>query len=451
VNALERIAEATRGTKWEGWLFAVGGCVRDALLGLPEGTDFDVVTEESSQELANFLYTMGVSSIPPVAYPRFGTALVRIGEANVEIVTARRESYAPESRKPKVAPATLLEDARRRDFTVNTLLRNLHTGELLDPLGIGLTDLRERVLRTPLDPEATFSDDPLRMLRAVRFRWRLGLTPAESLYDAIRQKRSRLSIVSVERIRNELVLMLEHPTAADALGELMDLGLLELFLPELKEGADVDQGDYHLKSVWEHTLDVVRNATAYHDLRITLAALFHDVGKPRTRSVDQDGRIRFFRHERVGAEITREAMSRLRFSREMTEQVSALVRNHMRLGSMELFTPTAARRLVRDLGELVDPLVKLCRADAEAIRATPPRADFDEIERRIAEVRAAASPKQLGSPLSGHEVMRLLHLRQGPEVGKWLRKLEEAVIDGTIPPNNKRAAREWLLREAGEP
>ncbi|MER3466736.1 MAG: tRNA nucleotidyltransferase, partial [Armatimonadota bacterium] len=208
MNALERIAEATRGTKWEGRLFAVGGCVRDALLGLPEGTDFDVVTEESSQELANFLYTMGVSSIPPVAYPRFGTALVRIGEANVEIVTARRESYAPESRKPKVAPATLLEDARRRDFTVNTLLRNLHTGELLDPLGIGLTDLRERVLRTPLDPEATFSDDPLRMLRAVRFRWRLGLTPAESLYDAIRQKRSRLSIVSVERIRNELVLML---------------------------------------------------------------------------------------------------------------------------------------------------------------------------------------------------------------------------------------------------
>ncbi|MEW5883465.1 MAG: HD domain-containing protein [Armatimonadota bacterium] len=447
MNALERIAEATRGTKWEGRLFAVGGCVRDSLMGLPEGTEFDIVSEESSQELARFLYTSGVSSINPVTYPRFGTALVHIGDANVEIVTARRESYDPESRKPEVAPATLLDDARRRDFTINTLLRNLHTGEMLDPLGTGLQDLRERVLRTPLDPQATFSDDPLRMLRAVRFRRRLDLTPAEGLYDAIRRTRERLRIVSAERIRNELVLMLEHTTAADALDDLMDLGLLELFLPELKEGVDVDQGDYHSKPVWEHTLDVVRNAAVHGDLRITLAALFHDVAKPRTKGVDDEGRIRFFGHERVGAEMTREAMRRLRFSRDLTEQVAALVRNHMRLGSMPVFTPTAARRLLRDLGELVDPLIKLCRADAEAIRAGPPRADFDAIERRLAEVRATATPKQLSSPLTGSEVMAILHLPEGPEVGKWLRRLDDAVLEGEVPPNDKRAAHEWLLRQ----
>lgn len=450
MDVLERIAEATRGTKWEGRLFAVGGCVRDALVGLPEGNDFDVVTEESSQELAEFLYTSGVSTIRPVTYPRFGTALVHIGGANVEIVTARRESYSAESRKPDVTPATLLEDAKRRDFTVNTLLRNLHSGELLDPLGVGLRDLEERVLRTPLDPEATFNDDPLRMLRAVRFRWRLGLTPAEGLYEAIRGRRERLCIVSAERIRNEFVLMLEHSTAADALADLMDIGLLELFLPELKECVGVDQGSYHAKPVWEHTLDVVRNATAYGELRITLAALFHDIGKPRTRSVDENGRVRFLGHERVGAEMTRHAMSRLRFSHDMTEQVAALVRNHMRLGSMTVFTSTAARRLVRDLGELVDPLIKLCRADAGATRTEVPRVDFDAVEQRIAEVRSIATPKQLASPLSGHEVMALLDLEEGPEVGKWLRRLDEAVLEGAIPPKDKGAAREWLLREVGK-
>lgn len=446
MNALERIAEATRGTKWEGRLFAVGGCVRDSLLGLPQGTDFDIVSEESSQELARFLYTSGVSNINPVTYPRFGTALVQIGDANVEIVTARRESYNPKSRKPEVAPATLLDDAKRRDFTINTLLRNLHTGEMLDPLGTGLQDLRERVLRTPLDPGATFSDDPLRMLRAVRFRWRLDLTPAEGLYDAIRRTRERLRIVSAERIRNELVLMLEHATAADALADLMDLGLLELFLPEMNEGVGVHQGDYHSKTVWEHTLDVVRNAAVHGDLRVTLAALFHDVAKPRTKSVDDEGRIRFFGHERVGAEMTREAMRRLRFSRDLTEQVATLVRNHMRLGSMPVFTAAAARRLLRDLGELVDPLITLCRADAEAIRAGPPRVAFDAIERRLAEVRATATPKQLRSPLTGSEVMETLHLPEGPEVGKWLRRLDDAVLEGEVPPNDKRAAREWLLR-----
>jgi poly(A) polymerase len=449
VNALEKIAEATRGTKWEGRLFAVGGCVRDALMGLPEGNDFDIVTEGSAEELANFLYQEGVSSISPVIYPRFGTALVHVGEANVEIVTARHESYSPGSRKPEVEPATLLEDARRRDFTVNTLLRNLHTGELLDPLGTGLHDLRDRILRTPADPDATFNDDPLRMLRAVRFRWRLGLSPAEGLYDAIRRRRERLRIVSAERIRNELVLMLEHPTAADALAELMDLGLLELFLPELKEGVGVEQGGYHTKPVWEHTLEVVRNATKYGELRIMLAALFHDVAKPRTKSVDEQGRVRFTGHERLGAEMTREAMYRLRFSRELTEQVATLVRNHMRLGSMPVFTPTAARRLIRDLGDLVDPLIKLCRADAEATRTGPPKADFDEIERRLAEVSAIATQKQLTSPLTGTEVMDLLGIGEGPEVGNWLRRLESAVLDGEIPPNDKNAARQWLLREAG--
>lgn len=419
-------------------------------MGLPEDNDFDVVTEESSQELALFLYTSGVSSIRPVIYSRFGTALVRVGDANVEIVTARRESYSPESRKPEVAPATLLEDAKRRDFTINTLLRNLHTGEVLDPLGVGMRDLRERMLRTPLDPEMTFNDDPLRMLRAVRFRWRLDLTPAEGLYEAIRRRRTRLRIVSAERIRNELVLMLEHPAAAEALADLMDLGLLDLFLPEMKECVGVDQGDYHTRPVWEHTLDVVRNATAYGDLRVTLAALFHDVGKPRTRTVDREGRVRFFGHERLGAEMTRAAMTRLRFSRDKAEQVATLVLNHMRLGSMEVFTSTAARRLVRDLGELVDPLIKLCRADAAAIRAGPPRADFDEIERRVAEVRANATPKQLKSPLTGGEVMALLGIKEGPEVGKWLRRLDEAVLEGAIAPNDKETAREWLLRTASE-
>jgi poly(A) polymerase len=437
--ALEAVRTATEGSPFEGRLWVVGGAVRDELLGLPIPTDFDLVTLMDAGELAKKLHAEGLSSIAPVTYERFGTAMVQVAGTAIEIVTARRESYDAHSRKPHVQPATLGEDALRRDFTCNTLLRNLHTRELVDPLGCGLEDLRSRRLRTPLDPEATFQDDPLRMLRAVRFRWQLGFDPSPELYPAVLATSGRLEIVSAERVRDELVKMLLLPDADRALADLMELRMLHGFAPELVEMVGVEQGDYHHLDVWEHSLLVVRNV-GRGDPILTWAALLHDVGKPRTRRIDDQGRTRFFGHEAVGAEMTSELLRRLKFSNREVEQVAALVKNHMRLGTAPSFTPAAARRLIRDLGDLVPRLLDLVEADASALKPGVRKLDLASVRKRIREAVASSPRESLESPLSGAEIMAALGLSAGPEVGKWKAVLAEKVIEGEIPPGDREAA-----------
>jgi poly(A) polymerase len=441
--ALAAIAEATRGTSFEGGLWLVGGAVRDELLGREHSNDFDIVLEGSSGELARLLFEKGASSIAPVTYERFGTAMVQVEGASIEIVTARRESYDESSRKPDVEPATLEEDARRRDFTVNTLMRNLHTQELRDPLGVGLSDLKDSVLRTPLDPKATFYDDPLRMLRAVRFRWQLGFEAAPDLYPGITMEKERLKIISMERIRDEFVKMLLLPEGDKALADLMDLGLIEIFAPELADVAGVDQGTYHHLDVWEHSLLVVRNVRM-PDLTLKLAALLHDVGKPPTRFVDDEGNIRFFGHETVGADMTRVLLKRMKFSNDQIEPVALLVRNHMRLGSSPTFSPSAARRVIRDMGDHVDRLLDLVEADANALKRGVRVLDLAPIRARIEEVSKATPRAELESPLSGAEIMELLGLEPGAEVGRVKQMLVEKVLEGELAPGDKDGARKLL-------
>ncbi len=419
--------------------------MRDELLGYAASDDFDIVTRRSAPELSALLTSLGLSSIPPVTYERFGTAMIRVLGSTIELATARSESYAPESRKPQVEPASLEQDALRRDFTVNTLMRNLHTGELRDPLGSGLRDLGQRILRTPLNPESTFQDDPLRMLRAVRFRWKLGFEPAEGLYEAVRRCVKRLAIVSGERIRDEIVKMLLAPSAADALADLMALGIFDVVAPELVQMVGVEQGSYHHLDVWNHSLLVVRNAGS-GDLALTLAALLHDVGKPATQFVDDAGQIRFFGHEAVGASLSAKILRRLRFPQREIDRVSILVKNHMRLGSSPEFTAAAARRLIRDLGEEVDRLLKLVEADADSLAPGVRRFDLDPIRSRIVEVQSITPRDELQSPLSGAEIMRIAGLEPGPEVGRMKAALTERVLDGVIEPGDKAAA-EKVLRE----
>lgn len=448
--ALTAIRDATRGTPFEGELWLVGGAVRDELLGRPEPSDFDLVTERSSGELARFLYDKGLSALPPVTYARFGTALVRVAGANIELATARKESYAPDSRKPDVEPATLLEDARRRDFTVNALMRNLHSGELRDLLGIGLDDLQAKVLRTPLDPEATFRDDPLRMLRAVRFVWTLGFQPTEGLYEAIGRERQRLEIVSAERIRDEFVKMLLLPAAADALEDLRRTGLLAVFAPELDAMKGVEQGGYHHLDVWDHTLLAVRNAGA-GDLTLSLATLLHDLGKPATRSIDAKGAARFFQHETVGAQMARELLDRLRFSHDAIEPVALLVKNHMRLQTAKELSASAARRLVRDLGDQLERLLALVEADAGALKPGVKVMDVAAVRKRLEEVRTSTPASMLESPLSGSEIMALTGLPEGPEIGRVKAMLLEKVLEGELAPGDKEGARAFLDGDSQEP
>lgn len=418
-QALDAVRELTQGTPYEAQIWLVGGAVRDMLLGRQQPQDFDLVSEENVLEIVRFLYKRGLGDSPPITYANFGTAMLSTRGHTLEFITARRESYRAESRKPQTETATLLDDARRRDFTCNALLRNLHTNELYDPLGTGLQDLQAKILRTPLDPYQTFSDDPLRMLRAVRFKHQLGFEFAEGLAEAIRHSAPRLPIISPERIREEWLKMLVGNAPEQANQDLMELGLLHEFAPEFESMRGVEQGRYHHLDVWEHTLLVLKNLPKPTTQTLALAALLHDIGKPRTRSVDPNGHIRFFDHENVGSEMARALLNRLRFSNQEIHEVTRLVRNHMRLGSFTELSSPAARRLVRDMGPLLSPLLDLVEADASALRPGVRVLNMESIRTKLREVRLATPASALTSPLDGEAIMQITGCQAGPEVGRW--------------------------------
>ncbi len=448
-RALQLIREALSGTPYEGQVYLVGGYVRDKLLNRPLPHDVDLVLEGDALALAQFLYEKGVADHAPVVYPRFGTAQVHVAGVPTEIVTARAESYRSDSRKPiEVKPATLREDAERRDFTVNTLMENLHTGEIVDPLGTGLSDLQARILRTPREPVATFYEDPLRMLRAVRFATQLRFEIEPATYSAIKTDAERLRVISIERIREEFTKILEQENAHEGLQMLLDTGLLAIFGAPLLPMVGCTQNDYHLYDVWEHSLKAVsalstvgkeRNFSVDWELR--LATLLHDVGKPATRTVDPSGEVHFYGHAELGAEITENWLRDLRYSNATIERVSKLVRMHMRPGAYSSnWSDSAIRRLIRDAGTLLEPLLLLCEADARAQRPDVPKPDLDGLRERIGQVRASEQVERWRSPLSGTELMELFGLKPGPLLGQLKNYLQEQVLEGNLHPDDKQGA-----------
>lgn len=437
--ALVRLADATRRSAWSSQLWLVGGCVRDAMLGRPLKNDFDLVLEGDAVELVEWLHSHGVLEHAPVVFPRFGTAMARVAGSQLEFVTARTESYDEDSRKPVVQRATLVDDARRRDFTCNALMLNLHSGQVLDLLGRGEADLRARLLRTPLDPRETFFDDPLRILRAVRFKAQLDFNFDEELESAIVDERPRLAVISIERIRDEFVKTILLPQATSGLRDLMRLGLFAYFAPEFELMVGVTQGKWHHLDVWDHTLLVLENAGT-DDLILALACLLHDVAKPETRLVDEDGQIRFFSHENVGAAMATAMMRRLKFDNQTTDAVALLVKNHMRLSSASKLSAAATRRLIRDLGEQLDRLLDLVDADARALKPGVKALDIGAIREHIESVRLHTPAEKIRSPLTGWELMNALEIEPGPLVGKIQRWLTEQVIEGQLDSDDKANA-----------
>lgn len=422
LELLERAA-ADAGVK--AWI--VGGYVRDRLLGLGH-INPDVVVERGDALALARRFAELAGAPPPVTFQRFGTAQVTLPGALVEFVTARAESYAPDSRKPEVRPATLEEDLRRRDFTINTLLMDLD-GSIHDPLG-GRRDLDARVLRTPADPARTFEDDPLRMLRAIRFAATLGFTLAPDLVPAMRRMKSRLAppVISVERVAGELRRMLASERPKLALEALDEAELLEIILPEIAAGKGVPQTGYHTHDVYGHTLLTVEATPP--DLLLRLAALFHDVGKPKTAKGDGS----FVGHELVGAEIAKAALERLRFAQKEIEVVTALVRLHLRpVFYRSEWTDGAVRRLARDAGPHLGRLMLLAWADIAA-SAYPHPEKLDELRRRLDAV-LAERPSRLEPLITGEDIMRIRGIGPGPEVGRIKQRLEELVIDGEIEPD----------------
>jgi poly(A) polymerase len=414
--------------------WVVGGYVRDHLLGRSQ-PDLDVVVEEGgAQQLAErFAQLAGAG--PPVIFERYGTAQVTLPGHLVEFVSARSESYPPDSRKPEVRPATLEEDLRRRDFTVNTLLMDFD-GNIHDRLGGALADLDARILRTPADPLQTFNDDPLRMLRAVRFAAQLGFELAPDLPPAMRQLSGRLAapVISVERTAEELRKMLVSERPRLALELLAAGGLLEVVLPELAACKGVEQGGYHTHDVYGHTLLAV--GLTPPDLLVRIAAVLHDVGKPATATADGA----FTGHEEVGARVAKEALERLRFSQKEIDVVVTLVRLHLRpVFYRSEWSDGAVRRLARDAGAQLDRLMALARADIGA-SAYPHPEKLDELAARLAAV-LSERPTRLEPPIDGQDIMRVRGIAPGPEVGRIKDRLSELIMDGEVEPSREAVLR----------
>ncbi len=433
-------------------IYLVGGVVRDAVLGrLHDDNDLDFTTDARPEETealvrdwADAVWTQGA---------RFGTIGVRVGERRLEITTHRAEAYRPDSRKPAVTYAEAVEaDLSRRDFTVNAMALSLPDLTLVDPFD-GVADLAAGRLRTPLASEESFTDDPLRMLRAARFIAGYGLTPEPSVVDAVVALRSRLDIVSDERIRDELDKLIVVRQPGEGLWFLVETGLADEFLPELPALALEQDPIHRHKDVLAHTIAVVERTSP--DRLLRLAALFHDVGKPKTRSFGPRGAVSFHHHEMVGARMTRDRMRALRYSVDDIEIVSRLVELHLRFHTYRMgWTDSAVRRYVRDAGPLLDRLNELTRSDCTTRNAAKARAlarRMDELEERIADLRQREELAAIRPDLDGVAVMARLGIGPGPLVGEALRYLLELRLEEG-PLGEEEAGRRldgwWAQRSA---
>jgi poly(A) polymerase len=444
-------------------LYLVGGTVRDLLVGRADidgQMDFDATTDARPDEIkkivagwADAVWTQG---------EKFGTIGAKKGDRVYEITTHRAEAYSPDSRKPDVQFSDAIEaDLSRRDFTVNAMALELtaDTPTLVDPFN-GAADLVTKVLRTPLSPEESFNDDPLRMLRAARFIAGLNLVPDPKLVDAVKAMAERLEIVSRERIRHELdrLLIVEHPTAG--LWFLVDTGLAAQFFPELP-AMSLEQDPIHRhKDVLTHTFAVVENvrpdAHTQFDFRITrLAALFHDIGKPKTRSIRKGKGVTFHHHEVVGARMTRDRLKALKYPTQDVDAITELVELHLRFHTYSMgWTDSAVRRYVRDAGPLLNELNVLTRCDCTTRnekKALMLSRRMDELEARIAELAEQEQLAALRPELDGVTVMELLDLKPGRHVGQALNFLMEIRLEEGLLGEEEitRRLREWWAAQQG--
>ena len=421
----------------------VGGPVRDAVLGKLV-KDLDLTTNAKPEEIQKCLKGWA-DSIWDVGI-KFGTVGAKVKDYVFEITTYRTEQYEDTSRKPSVEfGKTLEEDLARRDFTINAMALRLPNFELVDIYN-GLTDLNNKILRTPLDAQISFSEDPLRMLRAARFMSKLDLKPQADLVEAMKTLAERLKIVSMERINDEFNKLLLTDKPRPGIELLVETGVAEHFLPELPAlKLEIDEHHHH-KDVYQHSLtvlDQVIDLETKHqpqieaDLVLRIAALLHDIGKPKTRKFEGEGRVSFHHHEVVGARLAKKRLEKLRYSNEIIEQVCLLIELHLRFHGYGdgKWTDSAVRRYVRDAEEQLIRLHKLTRADCTTrndAKAEKLRNAYNDLEQRIIELSKQEELKSMRPELDGAEIMKVLGIKPGPEVGKAYQFLLDLRLDKGI-------------------
>lgn len=436
--------------------YVVGGFVRDALLERGPHKDLDITVIGDGVGFASLLANQFEGARLAV-YEQFRTAAIQIGDHSIEIVGARKESYRKSSRNPITETGTLEDDLSRRDFTINALAVSLNEttfGETID-LFSGIEDLEHHVLRTPLDPEQTFSDDPLRMMRAARFATQLEFHVDGYALDAMHHMASRIEIITQERITDEFLKIMSSPKPSIGIKILFETGLLHYVFPEVEElsGAElrtVGVQEYAHKDVFKHTMQVVDNMAAMtDDVWLRFAALLHDIAKPRTKQFRKDIGWTFYGHDIVGARWVQKMFRRMKLSNEAAERVAKLVRLHMRPMALvdEGVTDSAVRRLLFEAGQDTDDLLTLCRAD---ITSKNPKLvnryqrNYDIVADKMAEVEAKDQMRAFQSPVRGEEIMAICGIPPSKTVGILKHAIEEAILDGIIP-NEHDAAHRYLL------
>ncbi|NBV14195.1 MAG: HD domain-containing protein [Sphingobacteriia bacterium] len=433
--------------------WVVGGFVRDYLLGHP-GKDLDIVTVGSGTELATAI-AEELNAPEIVIFENFGTALVKSGDYQIEFIGARKESYRKNSRKPIVEDGSLIDDQNRRDFTINSFYISLNQenyGEFLDPFN-GLEDLKQGIIRTPLNPDLTFSDDPLRMMRAARFAARLDYQIDPLTFEAISRNKQRIEIVSMERVSEELNKLILSPWPSKGFMVLFKTGLLEIIFPEFCKlhGVKYINGKGH-KDNFYHTLQVLENlCTTSDDLWLRWSALLHDIAKPQTAAFDPIAGWSFHGHEDKGARMVPKIFARLKLPmNEKMKFVQKMVKLHLRPISLvdEIVTDSAVRRLIMEAGEDLDDLIKLCRADIttrDTGKQKRYQNNFTEVEKKIKEVEERDQLRNWQPPVSGEMIMEYFKLAPGPQVGEIKNMIREAILEGHIP-NDKAAAWDLMIQ-----
>ena len=422
--------------------YLVGGCVRDLMLNpSADSIDIDIMVEGDGISFAKLLAKkMNVPKVVP--FPKFATAKIPYHEYEIEVASARLESYDKSSRNPSsIQISNIQDDLLRRDFTINAMAISLNEnnfGEFFDPFN-GMEDLKNKILKTPLNPDNTFSDDPLRMMRACYFASKLSLEIEPECLLSIQNNSERISIVSQERITNELFKILGTDKPSIGLNILQQSGLMEYVFPEISIMYGLDQSnEYHHKDIFYHTLEVVDNAAKLsNNVDLRLAALVHDIAKPKTRRLSKSKGYTFYGHDDVGARMLKGVAESMKFSNSTRDFITKLTALHLRpisLAKKEV-TDSAIRRLIVDAGEEIDDLMTLCRAD---ITTKNPKniskylANFDRVDKRIKEVTEIDKLKAFQSPVRGDEIMKMFNLSPGKEVGKIKTMIEDAIINGEI-------------------